>query len=259
MEFYSSEKTHIYTGTNFENIVYQSESYDFGIFFSTYPGRSSDDCLFVSENEGYLLVGIADGAGGHQRAADASSAIGNCLVELFQENPDFEILKAVDLANQSVIDLKCGARSTLNFFKLKDEEYKSVNIGDSELIHWNTKQRVIYQSTPQTVPGLLYKAEELSGEENLEHPLRSQVYHLLGDQNLTCETAAIKDFKVGHSILVGCDGLFDNYTHEELIEAFSGPDFKEQFFNFSIGLDNRLQTQSLRSLDDTSFALIRKK
>ncbi|MEC9283040.1 MAG: protein phosphatase 2C domain-containing protein [Bdellovibrionota bacterium] len=259
MESFTFNSSLILNGKNYGSHYFQTDSYEVGVFFHSYGDRTSDDSLFLFEKDGTLLLGVADGAGGHPRGADASIAIAKTIEKEFHGEERFDLVRSLQSANQAVLDLKCGARSTLNFALIDNESYLNLNVGDSELIHWNTKKRCIFKSTPQTTPGLLFKAEEIDSEENLEHPLRSQVYHLLGDTNLTCESSFINDLKQGHGLLIASDGIHDNYTAEDLIEAFSGAEFELQFMNFCGHLLHQLEEKSLRSMDDCSMIVLRKK
>lgn len=258
MESFTFNSSLILNEKKYGSHFFRTKNFEIGVFFHSYGDRSSDDSLFIIEKENKLLVGVADGAGGHPRGADASIAIASSLEKDFTENTNMDLIRSLRNANQAVLDLKCGARSTLNFALIEDESYLNLNVGDSELLHWNTKKRCIFKSTPQTTPGLLFKAEEIDSEENLEHPLRSQVYHLLGDLNLTCESSIITDLKQGHGLLIASDGIHDNYTAEDLIEAFSGSEFELQFANFCGHLAHQLDAESLRSMDDCSLVVLRK-
>ncbi|MAF91235.1 MAG: hypothetical protein CL674_08170 [Bdellovibrionaceae bacterium] len=259
MESFTFNSSLILNEKKYGSHYFQTQNFEIGLFFHSYADRSSDDTLFIFEKDNSLLIGVADGAGGHPRGADASFAIASSIQKDFNKDSNFDLVRSLQAANQAVLDLKCGARSTLNFALIENESYYNLNVGDSELIHWNTKKRCIFKSTPQTTPGLLFKAEEIDSEENLEHPLRSQVYHLLGDTNLTCESSIITDLKQGHGLLIASDGIHDNYTAEDLIEAFSGPEFEMQFVNFCGHLAHQLDAESLRSMDDCSLIVLRKK
>ncbi|MCP4912231.1 MAG: SpoIIE family protein phosphatase [Oligoflexia bacterium] len=238
----------------------QSEIFDFEDYrIGYYLNRSlakekneeNEDSLFICEHEKGLIFGVADGAGGHPRGRDASVAIS----EFFLTNKNLSEHELIHHANQEVIELKAGAKSTLAFGSLSSIGVSFHCVGDSEAIYWNSHSREVYSSTPHSPVGLKVEAGVISQEESLEDPERNLVNTLMGDEFVKIHSTSIMSMKKGHSCLVGTDGLFDNISHRELDEVISGGTFDSTFQEL---VKQCNEQKNWIKDDDIAFILLRK-
>ncbi len=63
--------------------------------------------------------------------------------------------------------------------------------------------------------------------------------------------------KIGHTILLGSDGLFDNLSHEQLAQIIF-KDNIEQAFNELTKICTEQDPESWKKSDDITFCLLRK-
>ncbi len=215
-------------------------------------GKDNQDALFIKNLRKGFMFGVADGAGGHPKGAEASHlAVSTCVkaqtslgIELFGE------------VNSKIVDLKVGARTTLAVGSLEDDWVRYLSTGDSEIIQWNSIGTTVYTNIPDSYVGYKVEAGELGQEESLDDPDRYIVHNMLGDKNIRAEATTKIEVKKGHTILVGSDGLFDNLSHKQLREMVAKGSIDETSEKL-ITLCNE-RGEEWRKDDDISFLLIRK-
>lgn len=215
--------------------------------------QDNEDCLFLSASEKKLYFGVADGAGGHPRGSEASKVI----AEEITKNPLSNTLELIERANQKVIDIKAGAKSTLAFGTIREDRVRFFSVGDSEILYWNAQGSLIFASTPHSLVGHKVKAGLLDQEESLKEPDRYIVNHLMGDEFISIETTNKAGLKKGHTILVGSDGLFDNISHEKLTELVGKGSFEKSFEELVKTCSEQNPDHWLKD-DDISFVVVRK-
>lgn len=237
------------------------ENFRVGIFLAKHsaPDGINEDTLFVREFNNALLVGVADGAGGHPRGHDASQIVGQHFSEILTDQLDDQtnITKEIEVANQKILDLKAGAHSTIALLTLINQQFRCYCVGDSEVIYWNAAGTLIYSNVPHSTVGHEIRAGTLEQEESLDHPDRNYVMNMLGDELIHIEVAGQLDVKKGHTILVGTDGLFDNISHDELGQMVAGGPY-EKAFEALVERCVKKETSSWKKDDDIGFILIRK-
>lgn len=236
--------------------VIELDSFKLGVFTLRNLHRHSEtneDSLFISKLEQRIRLGIADGAGGHPKGKEASFEVLDELKNISEES----LLTQIERANERVLQLKAGAKTTLSFCEIKEGRVSFHSIGDSEIIYWNAAGRELYSSMPHSPAGLKVEAGITSQEESLKDPERHIVHSLMGDEFVSINSTTSFELKKGHSLLIGSDGIFDNLSHESLGEKLAFGNFEESFKEVC-DLCIKQDESSWLKYDDISFIFFRK-
>jgi serine/threonine protein phosphatase PrpC len=236
--------------------IFDIGDYRFGLFLLKSRLREkeeNEDSLFVSSQSSTIRLGVADGAGGHPRGIDASFEACDEMRVISRDC----LLKKIDRANERVIDLKTGSKTTLAFAQIEKDKLSFHTVGDSEIIYWNGTGRILYTSIPHSPSGLKVEAGLTSQEESLTDPDRHIVNSLLGDQFVQINSTSNFEPKKGHTILLGSDGIFDNISHQRLSEIVTKGSFEEAYRQLVEKCQKQDPDTWLKD-DDISFILVRK-
>jgi len=220
--------------------------------------EENQDTLFIIGKDDYCLFGVADGAGGHPNGKEASYMVGESIFQYVRgtKPEDFQLISLIENANKSVIDKYPEAFTTLAFGALVSGDLRSYSIGDSEVQYFNSSGELIYNNIPQSPVGYAIEAGVMSQEDALDHNDRYIVSNLIGDEHLRVEVASKVALKKGYSVVIGSDGLFDNFSHETISNLVGSGGFEEGFNELC-----RLCTErgdDWRKDDDVSFIVLRK-
>lgn len=215
--------------------------------------EENEDCLFICGDEDHFIFGVADGAGGHPRGRDASFEISKFL----SETKDVYPLDMIEKANQKVVDLKVGARSTLAMAHVNNSSIQFFSVGDSEAIYWNAAGSEIFSTTPHSPVGSKIAAGLTTQEDSLQDPERFLVSNMMGEEFVKIECTTSLQLKKGHTILIGSDGVFDNISHEKLAEIVAQGVFEDCFEDIVKLCTEQDENEWLKK-DDISFVLLRK-
>lgn len=243
----------------------EKEIFDFGTYRIGYfikknleKSAENEDSLFFYGKNGQWVCGVSDGVGGHPRGREASR-IASEGVRSFFETKGFDhqvFLGNLEEINVEIRALKVGAKTTTTCALVKEDKIRLYSIGDSEALLCNTRGQLLYSNIPQSPVGYGVEAGLLDKKEALDDPDRHIVNHLLGDEVLRFEASSSIDFKKGYSLLVGTDGLFDNFHHDALLKIIGGGNFEESFEKLCQGFDS--EAEEMRKDDDISFFFIRR-
>jgi serine/threonine protein phosphatase PrpC len=223
-----SEKNFLHDINESSSEVFDLGNYRVGYFIArclSKETKKNEDCLFYKRQGELFTFGVADGAGGHPRGKDASFIAGNEVLES-KQNAAIELIESI---NDKILELKAGARTTLAFGQIKNDQVRFHSVGDSEILFWNAHGSLLYSSVPHSNIGHQIRAGMISQQESLEAPNRNVVNHLLGDEFVRIEATSSMSIKKGQTLIIGSDGLFDNISHESLTELVGKGQFDEGF------------------------------
>lgn len=241
--------------------VIEINQYKIGLYLKKCPTNngSNEDSLFIYSDEKVICFGVSDGAGGHPRGADASSLAVHSMINFLEKNEEIHpnFIQAINRANESVMEMKAGARCTLCFGYISDNQFSCHNVGDSEIVYWNSKGNEIYSNVPHSNVGYLIEGGALEQSESLDAPERHIVSSLIGDPTLRVESSTQMETKKGQTIIVGSDGVFDNISHEELCQIVTKGAFENSFEELCRICEEQ-DPEKWKKPDDISFILIRK-
>lgn len=219
----------------------------------------NEDVLFLCGSETSFCLGVCDGAGGHPLGQKAALSASEEIIKRTYK-ADFktlDFLSIIEAANERILDLKAGARSTLAMLSIDDDFLRLYNVGDSEVIYWNSVGREIYSNIPHSLVGYGVEAGLIDQKDSLDQPDRHIVTNLMGDAAIKIDATTKMELKAGHTILIGSDGVFDNLTHEQLKPFALASSFEEGFTALSKICEEQ-KAETWKKDDDTSFFLIRR-
>tara|TARA_B100001971_G_scaffold84647_1_gene78252 strand:- start:359428 stop:360237 length:810 start_codon:yes stop_codon:yes gene_type:complete len=217
----------------------------------------NEDSLFIYKHANNIIFGVSDGAGGHPKGKEASAIATNDIVSLYKRSTEAHFLNFIENINQNVRDLKAGAHCTFILCTIKENFFKSYNVGDSEVIFWNSSGKKLYSNIPQSEVGYLIQSGSMEQEDSLDDPNRHLVTNLIGDEAIRIESTSRIEIKKGNTIIVGSDGLFDNLSHDELASIMAQGSFDKSFETLVQRCLERNE-ENWRKEDDISFIVLRK-
>ena len=181
--------------------------------------KNNEDQYSVDKNQGLFIV--ADGMGGHAHGEYASAKTAEVFkkeFELFKEEegkPEAflkrtTLIAAAKVYNKGVEEQEYfGTGTTLSGFFIWEQNYYTVNVGDSRVYHFSEKEQKLQQITEDhSYVGELIKEGLLSEEEAKTHPRRNIVTSSLG-MHL-------------HDIKIKVEGAFPFYENDILFAATDG-------------------------------------
>lgn len=243
-----------------EKEVFDFGTYRIGYFIRKNQDKSpeNEDSLFFYGLDGQWVCGVSDGVGGHPRGREASKIASVGIRDFFaKEGFDHQIFLAnLEAVNDQIRGLKVGAKTTNTSALVKEDKLRLYSIGDSEAILCNTKGQLIFSNIPQSPVGYGVEAGLLDQKDALDDPDRHIVNHLLGDEILRFEASSSIEFKKGYSLLLGSDGIFDNFHHEKLLKIIGGGNYEESFEALCKGFE--AAELEMKKDDDISFFFVRR-
>lgn len=241
--------------------ILELESYKIGYFINQSQEKSTynEDVLFIANVGPRILMGVADGAGGHPKGKEAAYIVGENMVKAITEGDGSELnmISLIESINQKILALKAGAKTTLSVSLIDGEELYNYSVGDSEIVIWNRQGTEIYSNIPHSDIGYQIEAGVIDQKESLDNPDRYTVNNLLGDDIIRIEATSKMDVKKGHTLVIGSDGLFDNFSHEQLLDIVGTGTFEKSFERL-VELCLTGPEKGWKKDDDVSFIVARK-
>lgn len=203
--------------------------YKIGYFIKQKKTSSvNDDSLFIAGVAKDFILGVCDGAGGHPNGNHASSICSESILDSY-EKEGFNHLEAIELANEKIKKLKTNSLTTMSYIHVKNDLFQAFNIGDSEVLFWNSNGELVYYNIPQSIVGYDIEAGNIEQDESLHSDDRYIVNNMMGDSAIRIESTTRMSLKKGYSILIGTDGLFDNISHSKLTDMLSMGLYEDNF------------------------------
>lgn len=190
--------------------------------------HNEDSLIIVKNNDGDILMAVADGMGGHSAGEIASSLAINYLGQHFKEtflhldkaSAVNWIRSSVDEANTLIFQYEKshpeskGMGSTLVLAILTKEYILFGNIGDSS--GFVMKEEKLHKVTyDHTLVNLLVSAGELTKEEAKEHPKKNVLMKALGANDPIDVDVFDCDMDI-ESVLLCSDGLTNMLDKEQI-------------------------------------------
>jgi serine/threonine protein phosphatase PrpC len=203
-------------------------SYDLALYTKKNPERPSqnEDCMgFAVLPNGTLIVMVADGVGGSPKGAEASRGVLTSIERQLRKLPegDFSedhvrnaVLNGIEKANVDLLNAAIGSRSTVTVCVVKGSVARSYQVGDSELLICGQKGRIKYQTGSHSPVGYAVQAGLMDAQTALAHPDRHFISNVVGEAAMHIEMGPKIELAARDTILVGSDGLYDNFTHQDL-------------------------------------------
>lgn len=215
----------------------------------------NEDCLFIHQTTKEILFGVCDGAGGYPNGAEVSHYISSKISDVLKAGVDErEFLSDLNVKLKNEYS---EGKSTLASCHYKDSSFKFSSVGDSEIIIIKDED-IIYQNVSHSPVGFQMQAGALDQEEALTTPGRNIVLYLMGDKNFHIDCSSKVEFDDSMLLVCASDGLFDNFTQNDLISILSNDlnDGVEELKNYC---NEQFYQDNWHKDDDICFFVVRKK
>ncbi len=201
------------------------EPFEIFYFTAAHPNRPDEnhDSLWISKvGEDKLLLCVADGAGGHRLPGEASATLIRQLKQQLDDDPArvdlSSIIHAIEAASEYIRTNISSSRSTVALALIDQQKIRVIHVGDSKLLLIGGRGKLKYE----TVGHNLYELSVDAGlmeyvDDSVEVPGHI-VTNFIGDRQFRMEVSINLDIAQHDTIVIGSDGLFDNFSTEEICE-----------------------------------------
>ena len=198
---------------------------------AVYTRRSPDKDTMNEDSVGLIPVGknagvliVADGAGGRPSGAKASEIAVRTIAKQVEKVTDTDglrsaILDAIEQANQAIVKLGIGAATTLAVAEIRGDTLRTYHAGDSQIFLFGQRGKLKIQTVSHSPVGYAVESGLLDQKEAMFHDERHLISNMLGTEDMKVEMGSVVEISANDTIVVGSDGLFDNMTPSEIIEA----------------------------------------
>lgn len=175
--------------------------------------EKNEDSIFVMVDESSAVLGVFDGMGGHEKGAEASKIITDCLKEELSGTRSHEqihakILKAIDLAHLEIKKNCQDSGSTLVLAHIHKNKYRIYSIGDSLGIHFDSNGSELFKMIEQSPLGFA-KESGIIKEEQIESSGVDHIVHFaMGLDPFILQISSELDIKSGESLFLCSDGFY---------------------------------------------------
>ena len=231
-------------------------------FYLTDAGKvrdhNEDSVLIVHNQEGAVLMAIADGMGGHSAGEVASSIAITHLAKNFNENfLNMSKIDAVNFLKDSVNEINAsifshekthpeskGMGTTLVTAIITKDYILFGNIGDSS--GFVMKDGILHKVTyDHTLVNLLVSAGELTKEEAKDHPKKNVLMKALGANDPIDIDVFDCDMEID-AILLASDGLTNMLEEEQIQKVLNGEgDIEDKVIKLIRKANNRGGTDNI--------------
>ncbi len=189
--------------------------------------RANNEDRFVADPANHVFL-VADGMGGQDFGERASGLAAEIIPRVVQtslasrENASQAVLKALDQANQAIIEAGRGqpARKRMGTTAVlavqQDDQVYVAGVGDSRA-YLIRNQRVEQLTLDHTVAEALKRNGTLTDKQAQESPWRNVLYKFLGCTDFT-EANSVHPFtpRDGDVLVLATDGLTNHVSHDDL-------------------------------------------
>lgn len=181
------------------------------------------------------VLAIADGLGGHaggERAARvAIETIGLFIHEAVSAGAADEplsfrgpILNGIEAANQAVLELGCGAATTLALVEIQGRVIRTYHVGDSAILMMGQRGKLKLQTIPHSPIGYAVEAGLMDEVDAIHHEARHVISNVIGSEQMRIEIGPMVEMAARDTLVLASDGLLDNLLPSEVVELIrSGP------------------------------------
>lgn len=208
--------------SNGEVVVFTSPS-------PLHPDRNEDGAALFGLGDA-TLIAVADGVGGLPGGESASSLaldeLGRSVAELIGEPATGQLRNAVldgfERGHRAIRDQGDGGATTMTAVTIQGNRLRSYNAGDSAVMIVGGDRELKLQTVPHSPVGYALESGLIAEQEALAHENRNVIFNCLGLDRLHIEYTSEVVLEPDDTVLLGTDGLFDNLTQDELIDALTG-------------------------------------
>jgi len=168
---------------------------------------------------------VADGAGGLRGGGRASSTTVRAIqtaIEATSESPRplrEAILSGLEEANRFLCDLTIGAATTVAVAEIRGTKLRPYHAGDTQLLVFGRGGEVKHLSISHSPTGYAQQMGLLDERQAMAHEERHLLFNVVGIPEMRIEMGMEIDLEAGDTVLIGCDGLFDNLESHEVVRV----------------------------------------
>jgi serine/threonine protein phosphatase PrpC len=228
--------------------------------------RENEDAVAViSGGGGRCAMFVADGCGGMPSGAKAArlalKAVLDTAATASSSRRRFRdlVIDGIEKGNQSVIDLKRGAGTTLAAAVVDNGHVQTLHIGDAGVLVVSQRGRIKHRTMPHGPVGDAVRAGILDEEDAPWHEESHVVSNLVGSADMWMEMGPRVPLGQRDTIVVGSDGLFGNFAPEEIAELVRTGEVATAAERLREACQGRMLNPQDRppAPDDLGFALFR--
>ncbi len=199
------------------------------------PGRTdvNEDALAVFPLPGALVLVVVDGVGGSSEAAEAARILLEELAssltptegdeaENLAGGPDAlrgRILDALEGANARLLSEYRDAAAVVAIAVVASGRVRTIHVGDAAVLLFGQRGKLKYQTTAHSPVGFALEAGWIGEREALTHEDRHLISNAVGSRDMRIEIGPWISMGLRDRVLLASDGLFDNLSLDETIEA----------------------------------------
>lgn len=173
----------------------------------------------VSDSKGVLV--LTDGCGGMHGGEVASQTVVNEIKrKLAKFNPEDSlrgaVLDGLELANEAIRALGKGAATTVMVVLIEQNKIRTIHAGDSQALLIGGRGKVKLQTVSHSPVGYGVEAGLIDEDQAIEHEDRHLVSNIVGSETTHFEIGSPRSMALRDTMLLGSDGVFDNFLEGEL-------------------------------------------
>jgi len=217
--------------------------------------EKNQDRVAIVENDGAILMVLADGLGGHHGGEIASQKAVDMFIQLFGEqeiplaDPRQFLKMGMDSAHRSIVDAGNAQfppiipRTTCVACVIQGGNATWAHIGDSRLYVYRDSEKH-FRTMDHSIVEELFQKGVINEMERATHPKRHHITRCLGgDTEPESNLEQTQTLKTGDVIIMCSDGLWDPLGDEGIAE-FLDANLSESVDNMAYEAENRSQPRS---------------
>jgi serine/threonine protein phosphatase PrpC len=211
------------------------------VAFSTgcpdHAGPNEDAAIAIPVTGTRGVLAVADGVGGHpageraseialQQIREALACIASAVHEATDDGLGLRgaIMNGFENANQAILEQGTGGATTLAVVEIDAACVRPYHAGDSAILVVGQRGRIKLLTVSHSPVGYALESGILDEGEALGHDERHVVSNLAGSADMRIEVGSPLELSRHDTLLVGSDGLFDNFELGEIVDAIrKGP------------------------------------
>ncbi len=200
------------------------------------PDKSTDNedaaaVIQVSENHGVLVV--ADGVGGQNAGDRAARETIESILDHCRNAQSIGSLRpllvdAIEAANHKILKWGIGAGATLVVAEYFNRSVQIIHVGDASVILCSNRGRIKFFSVAHAPVAMAVEIGILDETEALVHEDRNIISNCVGATDMKIEIGPRIPMAARDTLIMGSDGLFDNLTSEEIVNAVRAGNLQRQ-------------------------------
>ncbi len=231
------------------------------VFSRAHSGQSggNEDALGVFEDaDGRVCLVVADGVGGLPGGLEAATLATGLLAKV-SPSKETSPESRLESINQRLLTELPNSATTVCVAEIADSVLVNCHAGDSTALVVGQRGRIKLKTQAHSPVGIK-EANGLDEKEALFHPQRHLLNNMMGDPALWLEKQNALELASRDTVLLGTDGLWDNFFLSEVVDLIRMGELSESAGKLAEIVIQRMD-QPVAGLpskpDDISFILYR--